>query len=79
MKLALGKYLWKVLKNCSNEICTNEICKRRGPPCNFYELYGGYLSDQSIFLSNKIKAKRYVNIQHSNFNRTKLTDAMRRT
>ena len=31
-KNALAKYFWNVLKNCSNEICTNEIPISREPP-----------------------------------------------
>ena len=31
-KVALGNYFWKVLKNCSNEIRSNEIPIRRGLP-----------------------------------------------
>ena len=31
-KNALAKYICKVLKNCNNEIRSNEIRIRRGPP-----------------------------------------------
>jgi hypothetical protein len=38
-KFAKGKYLWNVLKNRSNEICSNEICTKREPPAQDMLLY----------------------------------------